>query len=97
MMPAAQRRPGGSPAPVATEEHTPARRCPADPVAKGGAYGTGGCDCSASGAYGARYGTCGPDVAGCMDDCGDNNIWFGGVFYLFMDRATTSSSAWPSR
>ncbi len=41
-------------------------------------YGAGGAGCGCNGSY--------PDVSGYMDDCGNDIIWFGGVYFLYMDR-----------
>ena len=43
-------------------------------------YGAGGCGCQ--GAY--------PECNGCVEDCGPENIWFGGVYALYMDRVDCS-------
>ena len=56
---------------------------PADSSAAVSGYPAGGYH-GASGyaAAGCGYG----DVSGCMEDCGPENQWFGGVYFLIMDR-----------
>jgi hypothetical protein len=56
---------------------------PADSAAAVSGYPAGGYH-GASGyaAAGCGYG----DVSGCMEDCGPENQWFGGVYFLLMDR-----------
>ena len=57
-------------------------------------YPAAGCNCGAGGYSAGQYygaggaGACGayPDGSACMEDCGNDNIWFGGVYYLYMDR-----------
>jgi hypothetical protein len=89
VMPAPQQTNGT--APVATGETMPATTTtmPADPVAGGYANGhVNGAGCNGGGYYGGHGSAgCYPGVAECMDDCGSHNIWFGGIYYLFMDRA----------
>jgi hypothetical protein len=65
--------------------------------APGTGYAAAGCNCGATGGYsaGQYYGSAGcgcnyPDVSGYIDDCGPENIWFGGVYFLYMDRYNDS-------
>ncbi len=56
----------------------------ADPAMSG--YPTTGCNCGTSGCTTAGCSGAYPDVSGYFDNCGSNNQWFGGVYWLFMNR-----------
>jgi hypothetical protein len=69
------------------------------PAPAGSGYAAAGCNCGAAGGYtaGQYYGAGGsgcqtgyPDCSGYIDDCGPENIWFGGVYFLYMDRYNDS-------
>jgi hypothetical protein len=82
----------------------PATAMPAEGMAPttgapvGSGYAAAGCNCGVTGGYsaGQYYGAGGvgcssyPDCSGYIDDCGPENIWFGGVYFLYMDRVDCS-------
>lgn len=83
----------------------PATAMPAEGMAPAAApatsgYPAAGCNCGANGGYsaGQYYGAggCGcaanayPDVSGCFDSGCNDNVWFGGVYFLYMTRTEPS-------
>jgi hypothetical protein len=58
-------------------------------------YPAAGCGCNGSGdSYtAAGCNSCGsyPDLSGYMNDCGNGNMWFGGVYFLYMERDEPSN------
>lgn len=82
--------PAPAPAPEAVAPATVEQAAPAATAAPATAGYPANCNCGPSGYATSGYGTsCGsyPGVSNYIaGDCGPQNIWFGGVYWLFMDR-----------